>query len=624
MIGKVMAILILLVTFFMLLPEPGNQQNNLDLQLTKEQQKIYDSNFIIRNVRMYDGKQRYENVDVSIINNRIAAIAVVLPVQDQFLELDGSGKTLLPGLIDAHTHAFQNALSEALNFGVTTELDMFTMPSYAAPHQQKRDQLTNHQAADLFSATILATAPGGHGTEYGFDIPVLKSVEQVPAFVEQRIQQGADYIKAVYNSEQATRHHFPSISASILKALINSAHAKQRLLVVHVDNLISAHEAISFGADGIIHSFMDKPVDLAFVDLMRSTQSFIIPTLSVEASFSQNSEGPRLLNSEVSHNFLSQQQQQQLKAVFPDFGIPSTALQIAFDSVKRLSDAGVAILAGSDAPNPGTTHGLSLHGELELLTRIGLSNEQALHAATGAVSQQFPVGSRGTLVEGAAASMLMVDGNPFETITDTQRIIRIWKNGQEFERQNYSNRIDKNLVLASGLITDFEVNINHTLIGNGLSQTSDKFAGGNSTVALQLIEVGKEESSQNNQYLQVKGQLKSGFMFPWSGVNYQLGENRQTGIDLTGLKSITFRAKGATQTNQLSVLLFQPGSFRPIQRNVKLTSDWQLYRVELAELKGLQLSDVNNISFVQTNSPTGAKDKNKGEFEFMLDDLRFE
>ncbi len=610
---------IVLIAFFMLLPEPdensinsGSKSQSADDKAASNNKSLINSNFIIRNVNFYDGFNRLQNVDVLVSDNRVKKITANYVSDKQLIEIDGTGKTLLPGLIDSHTHAYMDALTEALNFGVTTELDMFTMPEFANSHQAKREQSNHTNSADLFSATILATAPGGHGTEYGFDIPVLENSQQVETFVKQRINQGADYIKAVYNSKKAKRQHFPSIDYETIAALIKSAHQHDRLLVVHIDNLVSAREVIELGADGIIHSFMDTLVDDQFIQLMLEKQAFIIPTLAVQASVTQQSTGDKLMKNTHNLEFLSKPQSQQLKASFPDFGIPSQALNIAMQSVAKLAKAGVPILAGSDAPNPGTTHGLSLHAELELLVEAGLSNQQALHAATGAAGKQFPIGNRGKLAEDQLATMVLVDGNPFDKISDTQKIVRIWKNGIEFKRIKTASK-SQNPAFAVGMINDFNQQIYSTEMGTGIGESTDQFAGGKSTVELTLI---KDHQATANQYLKVNGEVKSGFMFPWSGFSYLLGATQKSGVDLSKVTSLKFRAKGDSQTNQLSVLIFQTGSFRPIQKDLKLSESWQDFELVLSEVKNLDTTDIANISIVRAQSI--------GKFEFMLDDLRFE
>ena len=477
---KIFIIITVVIAFFWLLPQPKEElesaQNKTDIN------QELSTNFVIKNVRLYDGYDIYEEIDIVIKDNKVFKIGGDLPNNSRLPELNAQGKTLIPGLIDSHTHAYGDALIDALNFGVTTELDMFSMPDFVIDKIKVRDNINNSTSADLFSSTILATAPGGHGTEYGFKIPVLDSPDEVDQFVSDRITQGADYIKAVYNSKQSKRQFFPSISKEILRELVESAHKHGVMLVVHVDDLISAREAIELGANGIVHSFMDEIVDDDFVIMMQVNHAFIIPTLSVEASIAQLSDSAGVLNNPHFIKYLSRQQKQQLKASFPDFKIPANGLQNAFDSVKKLSQAGVTILAGTDAPNPGTSHGVSLHGELKFLVEAGLSNQQAIHSATAAAREYFPIGLRGTLKVGALASMILIDGDVFDDISQTENINRIWKNGVQFKRLIDRDKSDQVQVFFTGLISDFNSSIKQTLMGTAIAPTSDQYAGGKSVV----------------------------------------------------------------------------------------------------------------------------------------------
>ncbi|MCF6193555.1 MAG: hypothetical protein L3J46_04390, partial [Kangiellaceae bacterium] len=199
---KIVIVVIMLVLFFFLLPEP-EQIISAEQQEKPTDYSSLSENFIIQNVRIYDGETLFEKADIHIEKFRVKSIGKEIPITKNISHYDGSGKTLLPGFIDSHTHAYGNALKDALNFGVTTELDMFTMPEFANSFQSMREQTSNNQHSDLFSSTILATTEGGHGTEYGFKIPVLADTSQAEHFVKERIAQGADYIKAVYNSKKA-------------------------------------------------------------------------------------------------------------------------------------------------------------------------------------------------------------------------------------------------------------------------------------------------------------------------------------------------------------------------------------------------------------------------------------
>jgi imidazolonepropionase-like amidohydrolase len=109
-------------------------------------------------------------------------------------------------------------------------------------------------------------------------------------------------------------------------------------------------------------------------------------------------------------------------------------LEHAFATVRQLRAARVPILAGSDAPNPGTVHGASLHRELELLVAAGLKPVEALAAATSAPAKAFGLTDRGRIARGLRADLVLVQGNPGLDITATRDVLRIWKGGHPAER----------------------------------------------------------------------------------------------------------------------------------------------------------------------------------------------
>lgn len=569
-----------------------------------------EQHFIIKNVRLYDGNKLIENTDIEINNGKVLAIGQPIQSKPKVKEIDGKGKTLLPGLIDAHTHVYASALSDALIFGVTTELDMFTHPDEVAKYSPNRENIDNNSVADLFSSSYLATAPGGHGTEYGFEIPVLTSVDETKDFVENRILEGADYIKIVYNAKEAKRQHFPSISKEILKELIAQTHAHDLLAVVHIDNHISAQHAIELGANGLVHGFLDQVIDDKLVALMKENKAFMIPTLSVLAGLSQLGSAKQLLKNKWVTPFIKSQQKQQLSAAFPDYGKPKQGYKNTQISVKKLTDAGVAILAGTDAPNPGTTHGISLHEEIQRLVGAGLSNQQAIHSATGAATQFFPVGDRGTLKVGGMASMILINGNPFADISLTLNIEKIWKNGHLIQRIPDKNN-EAPIEIKPGIITGFNKTIRKTSYGNGVIASTDQLAGGKSLVNLSL----KESTDFIGKYLHVNGELKTGFMVLWGGISFIPGQSQLKGVDLSQLKTLKFAAKGGIQTKELTVMLFQSGSFIPSEVQIDISSQWKGYAVKLSDFKNVDLTDIVNVSIVRKST--------LGKFEFMLDNLSF-
>jgi imidazolonepropionase-like amidohydrolase len=97
--------------------------------------------------------------------------------------------------------------------------------------------------------------------------------------------------------------------------------------------------------------------------------------------------------------------------------------------IQQLVDAGVPILAGTDAPVPGSAHGASLHWELEHLVEAGMTPTAALAAATSVPARAFRMTDRGRIAPGLRADLLLVEGDPSREIRDTRRIVAIWKRG---------------------------------------------------------------------------------------------------------------------------------------------------------------------------------------------------
>src|SRR5690606_34436530 len=197
-----------------------------------------------------------------------------------------------------------------------------------------------------------------------------------------------------------------------------AAQARDRLAVAHVAILDDARHAIDAGADGLVHVFTDAVADEAFIAAVRERKAFVVPTLSVVASMAGSGEGKALSADARLQSLLTAEQTGTLAA---DFGASNPArLQRALDIVRALHAAGVDILAGSDAPNPGTAHGVSLHHELELLVRAGLSPAQALTAATSLLAKRFGLSERGVIAAGMRADLVLVEGDPLADIRQTR------------------------------------------------------------------------------------------------------------------------------------------------------------------------------------------------------------
>ena len=243
------------------------------LGLTSSRALAADDPFAITCVRVFNGSQVVPDATVVVRDGTIRAVGADVPVPAGTTIIDGRSKTLLPGLIDAHTHTFTpEHLRAAVVFGVTTELDMFTLTSFAQVRRAEQAAGKADDRADLFSAGTLVTAPGGHGTEYGLTIPTIKAPGEAENFVAARITEGSDYIKIVYDDGKLFNLPFNTLDEPTLTAVIRAAKARKKLAVVHIMAREFARQAVADGADGLVHLFVDKPVDDAFAAPCRGPQ----------------------------------------------------------------------------------------------------------------------------------------------------------------------------------------------------------------------------------------------------------------------------------------------------------------------------------------------------------------
>jgi hypothetical protein len=257
-----------------------------------------------RDARVFDGAQVLPRASVLVRNGRIVAVGPELTAPDGARIVDARGKTLLPGLIDSHTHVFgPEVLRAALVFGVTTEFDMFMSDAVFADIRKQLAGEKGADIADLRSSGILVTAPGGHGTEYGLSIPTLAAPEQAQAFVDARIAEGSVYIKLIYDDGKGLGISFPTLSAETLKAAITAAHARKKLAVVHIGSLQGAREAVEAGADGLEHLFIDRAPDAEFGRFVASQHAFVTPTLAVLESVCGRGGGAKLAADRPSPRF---------------------------------------------------------------------------------------------------------------------------------------------------------------------------------------------------------------------------------------------------------------------------------------------------------------------------------
>ncbi len=549
--------------------------------------------------RVFDGENWLADTTVLIEGGRIAALGSDVTLPDGTRRIDGSGHSVLPGLIDAHTHSYGDALSNSLRFGVTTNLDMFTAPSMLTPTRAARDSLANTELTDLFSAGMLATVEGGHGTQYGIPIDTLTADTDLDAWVARRKAEGSDYIKLVYMPYQ---NRIPSLDLELAKGVIDAAHAADLMAVAHTSSARATLDLIHAGIDGLVHIFADEPASTELIAAAKANDVFFIPTLSVLATADQQGEGKALAADPNVEAFLSGAQ---IGTLTSDFGfkVPTMTLAGGVENVRRLHAAGVRILAGSDAPNPGTTYGASLHQEMALLMRAGMSTTEVLRAATSLPASIFKLPQRGSLAVGQRADLLVVEGDPAADIRATRAIRHILRNGAEVRRELGSASSTR---MASGAISNFAQSI-EAPAGYTWSATHDGDMGGQSEASIAHV---APTVANPLGAVRVDGEVRAGFPWPWAGIYF--GPEDGQPRDMSSIETLSLNMRGTPGTYR--IMLFNAGSTgAPPTAQIDVTDQWQTFDIQIKDISGLNAPSVAGMAIVAGPAP--------GQFRFELADV---
>jgi imidazolonepropionase-like amidohydrolase len=393
------------------------------------------SRWMIRDVRVFDGERVFEQHAVLVENGTISQISGTnLHISDAEV-IEGRGRTLLPGLFDAHLHLPPDpepALRQSVLFGVTTVLDMFSGREILKRLKQIGTEDPSDMA-DVRTAGFGAIAPGGALAKTAQEsFPTISSPEQAPSWVDARLAEGSDYIKIIYDEQRGGQ-----LSQETVQAIVQAAHKRDALVVVHVLSEQKARQAIAAGADGLAHLFIGDEASLDFGQFAASHHVFVIPTLMILSGLSGEPQGSALLTDPHLASYIpAQQQQVPLRPADPNRHHLYKATE---EAMQQLLQAQVPLLAGTDtAPITAAfgvgVYGATLHGELKLLVEAGMTPVQALAAATSVPAHTFHFSDRGLIRPGMRADLVLVEGDPTHDILATRNVVAVWKRGVQIQR----------------------------------------------------------------------------------------------------------------------------------------------------------------------------------------------
>jgi len=408
---------------------------------------------------------------VLIVDDRIAAVGASgeVPVPPEAHVIDGRGKWLIPGLVDAHVHF---DLSGTL-YARPDIADLTGWVSFAREQARNRARLAETFRAWLRSGVTGVVDVGG--APWTFEVrdaaqgnpnaprvavagplvsmvarpqldaggPIIVKVDtpdEARALVRRTLASRPDYIKVWFV-------HRPgddlAKQEAIVRAAGEAAHAAGVRFAVHATELAVAKAALRAGADFLVHSVEDAPVDEEFLTLARQRDVLYCPTLFVYEGYGLTLSN-RWRPTEAERRFADPEVLSRMDDLdeIPREQLPPWVRRAieqgwtghepphAASNLRRVLDAGIRVVVGSDAGNIGTLHGPAVFREMASMVQAGLTPLEVLRAATANGAHALGMaGETGVVAPGALADLVVLDADPLAEIGNASSIHAVIKGG---------------------------------------------------------------------------------------------------------------------------------------------------------------------------------------------------
>jgi Amidohydrolase family len=378
--------------------------------------------------------------------------AVEIPAEAR--RIDGRGRFILPGLIDAHVHVVH-----VLDYARVTGDEV--LPLYLAAGVTSIRSTGDEIVAGTLVARLAALHPDSSPRVFTCS-PLLDADPPIHRDIGRAVTAAAQ-VPAVLDEMQrwnvATVKIYAGTRRDVGKAIIDEGHRRGLFITAHLGNY-AAQDAVADGIDCLEHIWsvfnyvipaevagepghrgrldLDNPLCTALVAELARRKTFVDPTLAVFRNMILLSDVPEI----VDHpdNALAPRR---LRQFWPTYlkqaGCPQggaladrkAEFEKYLELTGRLYKAGVPLLAGTDAPEPQVTPGFSLHQELELLVESGLPPAAALRCATlhnaMALREEEHLG---TIEPGKLADLVVLSANPIDDIRNTRKIELVIRGGR--------------------------------------------------------------------------------------------------------------------------------------------------------------------------------------------------
>ncbi len=417
-----------------------------------------DKVIVIENCRVFEpeSEQMLSERTIVIQGSQIVSIDEaddVGPIPNDAMRIDGTGKFLLPGLIDAHVHVVH-----VLDFAHVTGDEI--LPLYLAAGvtsvRSTGDEIVAATLVSRFAEAHPESSPRVFTCSPLLDAnpPIHRDVgravtdpAEVPALFEDLAQWNVSTVKI-----------YAGTSRPVGKAIIEESHRRGLFVTAHLGNY-SAQDAVADGIDGLEHIWsvynysippdattepgyrgrldLTNPKCLSLIEELVKHKTYVDPTLAVFRNMILLPDVP-----EVRDHPDNALVPQRLKEFWPVYlertGCPQGGMledrRSEFSKYQELTGmlyrAGVPLLVGTDSPEPNVPPGFSLHQELEMLVESGLPPAAALCAAT--LTNATVLGQKdhlGSIVTGKQADLILLNANPLDDIRNTRQIELVVRSG---------------------------------------------------------------------------------------------------------------------------------------------------------------------------------------------------
>jgi len=393
-----------------------------------------------------DGSAVIENSAFIIDNGKITAVGhkgnVTAPTGAAHVDL--TGKTVIPALVDTHTHLgwaiiktgridkdtytkdnLIDHLHRLAYYGVAATESMGIDPG-DAPYEVRAHPVPD---AALFHTAGRGMGRTNAGPGQPYWKPVAYAIESEAdgrKAVQELAEKRVDWVKIWVDDRNGT---VPKLTPPLYRAIIDEAHKHDLRVVAHIYYLADAKELLRAGIDGFAHGVRDKDIDDEFMKLIKDRPNvFVIPNLP---DIGTGLQDPAWLAETVPAAEIKRLTDAASNRSPEEKKTASDFFAVQARNLKKLSDAGVRLGFGTDS---GVTVGWTAHEELTDMVTAGMTPAQVLTAATKTAAEILKMDQLGTVAVGKSADFIVLDANPLENISNTRKIAKAYLRGKEVDR----------------------------------------------------------------------------------------------------------------------------------------------------------------------------------------------